>query len=460
AYTNLYTNVIAVGASNNSDTRASYSSYGTGLDLVAPVGTGASTGNAAYGQTFNDADAWTSTPLINRDFTTYGNKFWIGTSFSSPQVTSIAAMLFAKSTYLKPSDVKIVLRNTAQDVGAGGYDTQTGFGIPNFQAAWASVSQNAWDIWITNGGTPGEVVEATFKNRVYQTVRGFNNWYYTRYSLDGKNWTNWDPLGGTPGDGAMIAMKDGLGADVKLFQSIRGFNNWLYTRYTTDGDNWSTWVPNGGTPGEPTMATFKGKIYQAIRGVDNHIYTRSSSDGDTWSAWLENGGSMGKVAMASLADTKLYQSIRGIDNHIYTRVSTDGTTWSAWDENGGSFKDVTFGVYGTKLYSGITGTNSIIYTRYIDVGSSIWTTWTQDTFTLSDISFSELNGVLFRALRGGDGRMYVSSSADGIGFGPWEQDISIANNIAMVTFTLPDTSKVIVQAAVSPTGIVNTRRSQ
>jgi subtilisin family serine protease len=121
-----YPGVIAVGASDSSDVRASFSNYGANLALVAP-GTGAicTTG-------------WTQTRPS--DYYVCG---YSGTSFSSPIVAGAAALLLSQNASLTPAQVKSAITSTATKVaGMSGqsFTNQYGFGRLDLYAALTSVS--------------------------------------------------------------------------------------------------------------------------------------------------------------------------------------------------------------------------------------------------------------------------------------------------------------------------------
>jgi len=107
AYPAAYDNVIAVGASTTSDERWGFSNYGSELDVVAP-------GVGIYSTTRNN---------------TYG--YSSGTSMATPFVSGLAALILSHLTGLAPSDVKLIIERTADDIGSSGWDEETGWGRIN-----------------------------------------------------------------------------------------------------------------------------------------------------------------------------------------------------------------------------------------------------------------------------------------------------------------------------------------
>ncbi len=134
------TNVIAVGASNSGDLsddssasliaeeRVSYSQYGPTLDLVAP------SSNQHLGITTTDR-----TGSDGYDSSDYTSNFG-GTSAAAPVVSGVAAVMLAMTPSLDASQVKQMLRDSADKIGPVGYDMSGrndfhGFGRVNMQAA-------------------------------------------------------------------------------------------------------------------------------------------------------------------------------------------------------------------------------------------------------------------------------------------------------------------------------------
>jgi serine protease len=93
--------VIAVAATNKSGGRASYSNYGTIVDVAAP---GGDTG-AAILSTLN---AGTKAPGAD----SYAG--YMGTSMATPHVAGVVALMLAKNPALTPDDVEARLKSSAR----------------------------------------------------------------------------------------------------------------------------------------------------------------------------------------------------------------------------------------------------------------------------------------------------------------------------------------------------------
>lgn len=103
--------VLSVGATGRKDTKASFSNYGTGLDLVAPgvsIPSYLADGELLYGS---------------------------GTSMATPHVAGVASLLISLKPSLKASSVESILKKSAKDLGKKGYDTSYGAGRLNADSA-------------------------------------------------------------------------------------------------------------------------------------------------------------------------------------------------------------------------------------------------------------------------------------------------------------------------------------
>lgn len=130
-------NVISVGATTASDRKASFSSYGANLDIMAPG-------------TFIKTTS--HTPALDSNYETVQ-----GTSAASPMVAGLAGLMKSVNPCLSPTDIETFLKNTAVDLDNINiaYMGQLGAGRIDAEAAMLAVQ-------------PAQAPLATF---TYDTVR-------------------------------------------------------------------------------------------------------------------------------------------------------------------------------------------------------------------------------------------------------------------------------------------------
>jgi subtilisin family serine protease len=110
--------VVAVGASSRTGQKATFSSYGSKLAFVAA------------GQSIYTTDRTGVDGYVSGDYTTID-----GTSFSSPYAAGVAALILSANPSLSAAQVESIMQTTCRDIGAVGYDTLTGWGMLNADAA-------------------------------------------------------------------------------------------------------------------------------------------------------------------------------------------------------------------------------------------------------------------------------------------------------------------------------------
>ena len=138
--------VIAVGSVDKIDSISSYSDGGVELDVVAPGG------DQFGGENYPEIVAPFSTlvsgdPLLcmyylgeqcyDNYFVVEGGRFIraVGTSMAAPHVAGAAALLLEENPSLTPAQVKDVLEQSADDLGAVGWDNIYGWGRINVERA-------------------------------------------------------------------------------------------------------------------------------------------------------------------------------------------------------------------------------------------------------------------------------------------------------------------------------------
>ncbi|MEG3851142.1 S8 family serine peptidase, partial [Microcoleus sp. herbarium19] len=110
-----YNNILTVGASEN-NYRAGYSSYGEGLDILAP----------------------TSIPQTTETATTETKQ---GTSIAAAKVTNTISQMWAANPSLNYQQIKNILLKTAKDIDVPDWDERTGYGILDAESAIATAAE-------------------------------------------------------------------------------------------------------------------------------------------------------------------------------------------------------------------------------------------------------------------------------------------------------------------------------
>lgn len=113
----MLTTVIGVAATNAQNTRATYSNYGSGLDIVAPGG------NAITGLVAAKADSSSSSTLLDNRY-----HFNYGTSEAAPVVAGVVALMLSVKPTLTPLNIRDILISTATKINGTYFDTKHGYG--------------------------------------------------------------------------------------------------------------------------------------------------------------------------------------------------------------------------------------------------------------------------------------------------------------------------------------------
>jgi subtilisin family serine protease len=116
SYPAAWPHVFTVGATDQNDQIASFSTVGPDIDVVAP------------------GAAMIAAVPLSRDPSGYASNL-AGTSFSAPVVAAAAAWVWTVRPTLTVTQLGEVLRHSARDLGTPGYDTTYGWGLLNIQAA-------------------------------------------------------------------------------------------------------------------------------------------------------------------------------------------------------------------------------------------------------------------------------------------------------------------------------------
>jgi len=121
-YPAYFDEVVAVTATSQSDTKASFTNFGTWVEVAAP-GVNIYSTMPTYHVTMNDYGY----PM------NYANMS--GTSMATPCVSAVAGLVWSRFPSLTRDQVRIHLRKTADDLGTSGFDIYYGYGRVNAKKA-------------------------------------------------------------------------------------------------------------------------------------------------------------------------------------------------------------------------------------------------------------------------------------------------------------------------------------
>lgn len=117
-YPSSLASVNAISACTNRGMIASFSNRGPDIFMTGP-------GLSIYSTDRLGAPGYSPTDFATVD----------GTSFASPYVAGVAALVLSANPALSPAQVESILASTAKNLGDPGYDTNFGWGLPNARAA-------------------------------------------------------------------------------------------------------------------------------------------------------------------------------------------------------------------------------------------------------------------------------------------------------------------------------------
>lgn len=151
-YPAAYPEVVAVGATDADERRASYSNYGDYIDVAAP---GTSIASTYPGSRYAALS---------------------GTSMASPHVAALASLMLAADGSLGNDRIAALLGQTAKDLGAAGKDSEFGYGQIDVRAALeaaagASAAATAGTEAAVRGGTPNTGGADVLQQRLLQRLQ-------------------------------------------------------------------------------------------------------------------------------------------------------------------------------------------------------------------------------------------------------------------------------------------------
>ncbi len=166
--------VLTVGALTPERLRAGFSNYGERIDVYAP---------GEHVLSLLAAGSWFSTlpePILDGKYMVMG-----GTSMAAPHVAGVAALVLSQHPNYTAEQIRALLRSTARDVGAAGWDILFGYGVVDAGAATAPALAPAdLTAWLTSPGPYASDRLSAYNRGRYQVRGSALGAGFARYRLE------------------------------------------------------------------------------------------------------------------------------------------------------------------------------------------------------------------------------------------------------------------------------------
>ena len=215
-----------------------------------------------------------------------------------------------------------------------------------------------------------------------------------------------------------------LSVDFRQFITVRGADNWIYSRSMNTAEALSAWTKlNGKTNVTPATAIFNGKLYMVVKSdIDTTIWWNSMTPNGVWGSWAPMDGFTSDKPSIAAFNNKLYIAVRGTDSKIYFRSMTTAEVFAPWSL-------VPVGL--TSVPPAIHAFNNMLYLVVKDSGdnkiwwnkmntSDVWSGWNlTDGLSPSTAAMTVFNNLLYIAVQGSDNKIYYRSMSTADVFAAW-----------------------------------------
>jgi serine protease len=317
--------VITVAATNRNGSRASYSNYGSVVEISAPGGQQSSS---------NDPNGILSTLNTGTQGPAADSyQYYQGTSMAAPHVTGVASLLYSLNPQLTPTQVLQILQNTATAFPGGSTcnTSNCGSGIVNAGSAVQSIAApGAFNKTSPSNGATGISTSPTLSWGSSSNAASYEYCYDTsNNSTCNGSWTS-------TGSNTSVGLS-GLSAGTTYSWHVRAVNGGG-TTYSNSDTWWSFTTQASSPPGafnktSPSnsatgVATNPTLSWGASSGATGYEYCYDTSTNSTCNGSWTSTGSNTSVGLSGLSAGTTYSwHVRAI-NGGGTTYSNSDTWWN------------------------------------------------------------------------------------------------------------------------------------
>lgn len=281
-YPAAYEQVIAVGATDNFDKRASWSNYGSKIELMAPgVSIKSTVGSSSYD--------------------TYS-----GTSMAAPHVAGVAALVYATGIATTNAEVRTVLQKTAIDLGTAGRDSYYGYGLVRADKAVIATDTTIPSIRISSPTGGSNVITGAVTVKGTSSDSGGSGIKEVRVKLDSGSYVTATPR--APGDWSTWSLSVNIGTIGQHRILARATDN-------SGNQAWNSINVYGVTSADTTAPTIK------ITSPTSGLTVRAGLIAVAGTASDNSGGSGVKMVQVKVDDGSYVTA-------TITQAASAGLTWS------------------------------------------------------------------------------------------------------------------------------------
>ncbi len=408
---------ITVGATDNTDARASYSNWGPCLSLFAPGG-GGLPGNGIT------SDWFTSDSATNVDS---------GTSMAAPHVTGAVALILARPGWATKTPAEIT-SELVNRMATKGIVTNAGANSPNkllftepppvaggssiamarngdgrldlfgvnqagqlFYRSQTSAGANSWSTWtpsidpdwysVAAHADGANHIELVGLRRTLQDIL-----HRTQAFVDSDSWFSWSQFDGALSSGAVALKGSGL---LEMFGTNSQGQAWHRSQTVVNQNAWTGWTQfafagvlrsvaaatNANGLVEVFVLTNSGQIWHAWQ---------NSAAGDTYTPWVQLDGALSSIALARNSNGALELFGANRSGQIFHRVAAGGiNNWFSWSQLDapapvGALHSVAAetNADGRVELFGVNGSGQIWHRWQISAGADTYSAWSQLDGTL------------------------------------------------------------------------------